>query len=349
MSIGSGEWLLGPLGRRHRAAWTGDRVRSSLVSALLQVFYNIEISPLRAGHRRGADRSASAGSHQAAWLWIHVLADRCCSTWPSSPGGWATGGRPGAVRAASTGEVPTAPRTRTTVDAGWPSCCWLVVMGITMVSAARSPADAGAGQPGLLIVIQLLVTLIIAALVLVPLSAVWWRRAASGCSRPALPPEGSRRHPDLGGRGRVHGPGVRASTGTCMNHYRDKGYGMGSRAGYIPSRLARREATRSGGRWHDLPGRRPKNAARWQPLDGGSSCIEMWVVFVARGPDRHRTCPVILVQLHRASRPATEADPGVRCRPIVADASSSQDGRGAGSGTAWALLVGLPHSLRPPS
>jgi hypothetical protein len=63
-----------------------------------------------------------------------------------------------------------------------------------------------------------------------------------------------------------------------MNYYRDKGYGMGSKAGYIPGLLSRAEApevTPVGTTFRETP----ENASRWRRWYR-FLVLEMWVVFV---------------------------------------------------------------------
>jgi hypothetical protein len=96
-----------------------------------------------------------------------------------------------------------------------------------------------------------------------------------GLFRPALPPEGT----DATDIGAVAGFAAMASglNYVFMNYYRDKGYGMGSRAGYIPALL--------GGEKHEVAAvgttfrETPENAALWKRWFNYLKA-EMWIVFV---------------------------------------------------------------------
>jgi hypothetical protein len=122
-------------------------------------------------------------------------------------------------------------------------------------------------------VVFILASLIIAAIVLVPLSQ--WGEGIVGLFRPSLPPEGV----DATDLGAVAGFAAMASglNYVFMNYYRDKGYGMGARAGYIPALLSRDEhhVEPVGATFRDTP----ENAARWRRW-WRFLIIEMWVVFV---------------------------------------------------------------------
>jgi hypothetical protein len=93
--------------------------------------------------------------------------------------------------------------------------------------------------------------------------------------RPALPPEGV----DATSIGAVAGFAAMASglNYVFMNYYRDKGYGMGSKAGYIPALLSRQtsQVAPVGTTFRETP----ENAARWKRWYR-YLVLEMWVVFV---------------------------------------------------------------------
>ena len=60
ISIGSGEWLLGPQAvGQYGFVGVGWVI---LISAVLQTFYNVEMLPVRDGHRRGAGRRLGPGA-----------------------------------------------------------------------------------------------------------------------------------------------------------------------------------------------------------------------------------------------------------------------------------------------
>ncbi|MDQ4081347.1 MAG: Nramp family divalent metal transporter, partial [Actinomycetota bacterium] len=121
----------------------------------------------------------------------------------------------------------------------------------------------------------ILATLLTVVLIVTPPSA--WLDGVEGLSRPALPPEGTSAT-DIGA---VAGFAAMASglNYVFMNYYRDKGYGMGSRSGYIPGLLARAE---------DVPDVDPvgttfreteDNSRRWSRWFNFLQ-MEMWLIFV---------------------------------------------------------------------
>jgi hypothetical protein len=116
----------------------------------------------------------------------------------------------------------------------------LVVFAITVVSRkiTRGLELANPTAVGL----QLLFLLVIDLLV-VPFS-VWWD-GLRGLVTPALPPEGS----DATLLGGLAGFTALASglNWYVMNHYRDKGYGMGSRVGYLAGLRGERRDVRAVG------------------------------------------------------------------------------------------------------
>jgi hypothetical protein len=102
-----------------------------------------------------------------------------------------------------------------------------------------------------------------------------WVEGFTGLFRPALPPEGV----DATDIGAVAGFAAMASglNYVFMNYYRDKGYGMGSRAGYIPSLLSgeKHEVRPVGTTFRETP----ENATMWRRW-WRFLVLEMWVVFV---------------------------------------------------------------------
>ena len=116
-----------------------------------------------------------------------------------------------------------------------------------------------------------LIFLLIVDLFIVPFS-VWWD-AFGGLVTPALPPEGS----DATLLGGLAGFTTLASglNWYVMNHYRDKGYGMGHRVGYLAGMRGERQQVRAVGVTspHD-----EKNAAHWKRWMGLLK-LDMWAVF----------------------------------------------------------------------
>ena len=125
----------------------------------------------------------------------------------------------------------------------------------------------------LIIVSFILGTFVIVAVAVVP--AGQWLDGLEGLVRPALPPEGT----DATLLGSIAGFAAMASglNYAFMSYYRDKGYGMGSRTGYIPALLSkdRREVRPVGATFRDTP----ENAGRWRRWYR-FLVLDMWAVFL---------------------------------------------------------------------
>jgi hypothetical protein len=213
-------------------------------------------------------------------------------------GGWAAGAGDG-LFTLLTGDIP-GDEDQTTTN-------WLAVllMGVVFVITLLGRKISRTMElVNWVIVGFILVTVTLAAILLTGASD--WGDGLEGMFRPALPPEGV----DATSIGAVAGFAAMASglNYVFMNYYRDKGYGMGSKTGFIPGLLERekREVDPVGTTFRESP----ENAARWRRWYGFLK-IEMWAVFVpgaligllmpgilvsslanARGPlRRRRPCP----------------------------------------------------------
>lgn len=232
------------------------------ISALLQVFYNIEFS--RYVLATGEVPIVGFGRvPPGAWLWIpfSLIALFFAFIW----GGWAKSAAQG-LYALIYGEIPTDADTTTVTLLA--ILLLLVVLGITMLSRkiTRGLELANLVSIG----IQLLFLLVL-DLFIVPFS-VWWD-ALRGLVTPALPPEGS----DATLLGGLAGFTALASglNWYVMNHYRDKGYGMGHRVGYLSGLRGERQQVRAVGLTFPDD---EKNAALWKRWMGFLK-LDMWVVF----------------------------------------------------------------------
>jgi hypothetical protein len=232
ISIGSGEWLLGPL-NVGTLGFVGVGWIIT-ISALLQVFYNIEFS--RYVLATGEVPIVGFGRvPPGAWLWIpfSLIALFFAFIW----GGWAKSAAQG-LFALITGRIPGDGDTITVTLLA--ILLLLVVLGITVVSRkiTRGLEFANLASIGIQLVFLLIVDLFI-----VPFS-VWWD-ALRGLVTPALPPEGS----DATLLGGLAGFTALASglNWYVMNHYRDKGYGMGARVGYLAGLRGERREVRAVG------------------------------------------------------------------------------------------------------
>ena len=260
ISIGSGEWLLGPL-NVGASGFVGVGWIIT-VSALLQVFYNIEFS--RYIMATGEVPIVGFGRvPPGALLWVpfSLLAVFFAFIW----GGWAKAAAQG-LFALLNGRIPAAGDT-TTVTL-FAILLLLVVMGITMVSRKITRALELTNFTS--IAVQLLFLLVI-DLFVVPFS-VWWD-GLKGLLTPALPPEGS----DATLIGGLAGFTALASglNWYALNHYRDKGYGMGYRVGYLSGLRGERKVVKAVG--VTFPDDE-KNAALWKRWMGYLK-LDMWLVF----------------------------------------------------------------------
>src|ERR687889_422828 len=262
LSIGSGEWLLGPQAIGS-LGWTGVGFIIT-ISIVLQAFYNMEIGRyvLATGEvpSLGFGRvppGAYVGTILAVGLFYLAFIT----------GGWAASAG-ASFFTLVTGQIPTGDDLTTTR--------WIGVGLMGAVFAITLFGKKISRTLELLFWVLVLftpATLLLAVLILTPPSA--WLDGVVGMIRPALPPPGT----EATTIGAVAGFAAMASglNYVFMNYYRDKGYGMGARAGYIPGLLSRAERPVEpvGATFPDTP----ENAARWRRW-WRFLVIEMWVVFV---------------------------------------------------------------------
>lgn len=259
ISIGSGEWLLGPLSvGQYGFVGVGWVI---LISALLQTFYNVECA--RYVVATGEVPVVGWGRVPPGWrLWVPLSVFVVIFAFIA--GGWAASAGQG-VYALVHGTVAPAGAEEPRL---WAIALLVVVFLITAGARRISRALELANW---LLVGSILVVLLVLCLFVVPWS-VWWE-GVRGFFTPAAPPPGITAT-QLGG---LAGFTALASglNWYVMGHYRDKGYGMGYRAGYISGmRGERREILASGvtfpddelnrGLWH-----------RWYRL----LLTDMWGVF----------------------------------------------------------------------
>jgi len=246
VSIGSGEWLLGPL-NVGTLGFVGIGWIIT-ISALLQTFYNIEFS--RYVMATGEVPIVGFGRvppGSALWVPFSLVAIFFAFIW----GGWAKAAAQ-ALFALLNGKAPTAGNDGTVELLA--ILLLIVVLIITLVSRkiSRGLQIVNLGS----ILIQIAILLVI-DLWLVPFS-VWWD-ALRGLVTPALPPEGS----DATLIGGLAGFTALASglNWYVMNHYRDQGYGMGYRVSFISGlRGEQREVAPVGTTFPDDE----RNAAVWK-------------------------------------------------------------------------------------
>ncbi|MFI7519683.1 Nramp family divalent metal transporter [Micromonospora globbae] len=245
ISIGSGEWLLGPQAVGQfgfvGVGWV------ILVSAVLQTFYNVESS--RYVMATGEAPVVGWGRVPPGYLlWVPVAVFLVIFAFIA--GGWAASAGQG-LYALVHGEVPPAGAEEPRL---WAIA--LLVLVFAMTAAARRISRT-LELANWVMVGTILLALLAITLLVVP-GSLWWE-GIRGFVTPAAPPEGITAT-QLGG---LAGFTALASglNWYVMGHYRDKGYGMGYRTGYISGlRGDRRELLASGVTFPDDPA----NAARWK-------------------------------------------------------------------------------------
>lgn len=259
ISIGSGEWLLGPLSvGQYGFVGVGWVI---LVSAVLQTFYNVECA--RYVTATGETPVVGWGRVPPGWkLWVPLSVFIVIFAFIA--GGWAASAGQG-VYALVHGDIPPAGAEEPRL---WAIALLVLVFLIT--AAARRVSRA------LELVNWIMVGSILVALLLIDLFVVpwelWWE-GIRGFFTPAAPPAGITAT-QLGG---LAGFTALASglNWYVMGHYRDKGYGMGHRAGYIAGlRGGRQEILASGVTFPDDERNRGL-WRRWYRL----IMVDMWGVF----------------------------------------------------------------------
>lgn len=277
LSIGSGEWLLGPLAAA-TYGFTGVGIVIT-ISAVLQTFYNVEVArfTIATGEVPVVAFGRAPGGYYF-WVPFGVFCLYLAFIW----GGWVAGAGQ-ALFAIFTGRVNT-PEEMSTVrllGIGLLGIVFLVVLFGEKISRTMEIANW-------IMVGFVLLSLLILTLVLVP--AERWASAFLSLVTPASPPKGS--DPTLLG-------GLAGFTATAsglnyfmINYYRDKGYGMGHRVGYIAGALGgKQEAILAVGK---IFPENEKNAALWKRWFR-YLLIDQWLVFFI-GAILGMMLPSILVQ-----------------------------------------------------
>jgi hypothetical protein len=259
ISIGSGEWLLGPQAVGQfgfvGVGWV------IVVSAVLQTFYNVECS--RYVIATGEVPVVGWGRVPPGYLiWGPLTVFIVIFAFIA--GGWAASAGQG-VYALVHGEIapPGAEEPRL-----WAIALLILVFVITALARRVTRALELANW---LMVGAILVSLLLIDLFVVPFS-VWWE-GIRGFVTPAAPPAGI----TATQIGALAGFTALASglNWYVMGHYRDKGYGMGYRAGFISGlRGERREILPSGVTFPE-DGRNATLWRRWYRL----LLTDMWGVF----------------------------------------------------------------------
>ena len=217
ISIGSGEWLLGPQAvGQYGFVGIGWVI---LVSALLQTFYNVECS--RYVLATGEVPVVGWGRVPPGWfLWVPISV--AVVIFAFIAGGWAASAGQG-LYALVHGEVAASGAEEPRI---WAIALLVLVFLITASARRISRALELANW---VMVVSILVGLLLIDLFVVPWE-LWWD-GIKGFVTPAAPPEGI----TATQLGALAGFTALASglNWYVMGHYRDKGYGMGYRTGFI--------------------------------------------------------------------------------------------------------------------
>ena len=262
LSIGSGEWLLAPLAIGLNG-WIGIGF-VALLSILLQAFYNVEIG--RYVMATGEVPSIGFGRIPPG-AYVGTIIAIVLFYLAFITGGWAAAAGDG-LFVLVTGDIPGA-EDRTTsrwIAVGLIAAVFVITLFGRKISRTME------------LVNWVLVVGILLLMLVLDIVVVGWSDLLDGLEgmfRPALPPAGT----DATDIGAVAGFAAMASglNYVFMNYYRDKGYGMGSRAGYIPALL--------GGEKHEVAAvgttfrETPENEAIWNRWFNFLKA-EMWIVFV---------------------------------------------------------------------
>ena len=259
ISIGSGEWLLGP-----QAVGQFGFVGIGwviLVSAVLQTFYNVECS--RYVIATGEVPVVGWGRVPPGYL-LWVPFSVFVIIFAFIAGGWAASAGQGVYALIHGSVAPT--------GAEEPRLWAIALLVLVFVIAAAAKRISRSLE----LANWVMVGIILAGLILVDLFVVpfhlWWEALRSFVT-PAAPPAGITAT-QLGG---LAGFTALASglNWYVMGHYRDKGYGMGHRAGFISGlRGERREILASGVTFSDDEA----NAGRWRRWYR-FLLVDMWGVF----------------------------------------------------------------------
>ncbi len=262
LSIGSGEWLLAPLAIGLNG-WIGIGF-VALLSILLQAFYNVEIG--RYVMATGEVPSMGFGRIPPG-AYVGTIIAIVLFYLAFITGGWAAAAGDG-LFTLITGDVP-GEEDRTTsrwIAVGLIAAVFVIVLFGRKISRTMELVNW-------VLVVGILLLMLVIDILVVGFDDLL--DGLEGMFRPALPPAGT----DATDIGAVAGFAAMASglNYVFMNYYRDKGYGMGSRAGYIPALLGgeRHEVAAVGTTFRETP----ENAALWNRWFNFLKA-EMWIVFV---------------------------------------------------------------------
>ena len=260
ISIGSGEWLLGPQAvGQYGFVGVGWVI---VVSALLQTFYNVECA--RYIVATGEVPVVGWGRvPPGKMLWIPLSVFIIIFAFIA--GGWAGSAGQG-LFALVNGRVAEASEIQQT---RWYAIGLLVV--VFLITAMARRISRALELSNWVMVVAILGTLLVVNLIVVPWS-VWWE-GIRGFVTPAAPPAGI----TATQLGALAGFTALASglNWYVMGHYRDKGYGMGHRTGFIAGMRGGQGGPTSVGVTFPDDERNASMWRRWYRL----LMVDMWGVF----------------------------------------------------------------------
>lgn len=259
-TIGGGEWLVGP---SLFVQWGLALLWITTISSLLQVFLNLEMcrytlytgEPITLGFMRLAPG-------KAFWGWMFTIAGFLERALP----GWALGTAT-ALAAFQLGRIPGGPDKGTVLFWGYivfASCCVIISLGKKIERTLE--------WANWVMMIVVLGGLFLLDLYVVPASV--WGEGVKGFFSFGYIPRGV----DLLLLGALVGYSAYGGFGNnaITNWYRDKGYGMGGKVGYIPAAIGGKEVHVSP--TGKIAPRTPENFERfrgwWKLLN-----IDQWFVF----------------------------------------------------------------------
>ena len=320
VSIGSGEWLIGPLTfGKYGFIGVGWIV---LVSAVLQVFYNVEIT--RFTMATGESPVTAFGRVPPGYLfWIpfSVFMIYFAHIW----GGWAASC--GASLFAIITGRSAKPEDLETVRI----LAILLLFGIAAMTMFGKKIERTLEIANWIMVPFMIISLLIIGILVVP--GRNWGIAWASLITPAAPPKGS--DPSLLGAVAGYTALAAGMNFMYMGYYREKGYGMGHKIGYIASLRADQLPILTVGK--TFP-ENEKNASLWKRWFR-YLIIDQWVVFFPFAIIG-MMLPSILVQYLAALPDAVK--PTVATMPTYAAEHLSKMMGGAGPFFFyWALIIGF--------
>jgi hypothetical protein len=261
ISIGSGEWLLGPLSVG-QFGFIGVGIFIT-ISILLQTFYNIEHSRyvLATGEVPVVFFGRTPPGFRL-WVPLSIFIILFAFIW----GGWASSAGDGLFALFNGRTVETAADEAVR---NWLTTGLLVLVFI--IAALSRVVTRGLELVNWVIVGFVILALLIMDIILVP-ADVWWE-GIRGLFTPAAPPAGITAT-EIGG---LVGFAALASglNWYVMNHYRDHGYGMSYRVGYIAGLRGEAKVVEPVGATFPSDEKNNRLWKRWFRY----LVIDMWVVF----------------------------------------------------------------------